>query len=119
MISRCSSPRKPQRKPNPSAALVSISKVKEASLRRRRETAARRSSNWAASTGNMPQKTTGCTSRNPVRALAVGFFSSVMVSPTAASDTSLIWAVKKPISPGPRLSTSVALGVKTPSLSIP
>ena len=80
--------------------------------------AARRSSKSAASTGNSPQNTTGCTSRKPGRAVAAGRFSSVMVSPTAAWATSLIWAVMKPISPGPRLSTSVRLGLKTPMRSI-
>src|SRR5271165_4447189 len=59
MISRCSSPRKPQRKPKPSAAEVSISKEKLASLRRSFPIAARKSSNCAASTGNSPQNTTG------------------------------------------------------------
>ena len=42
MISRCSRPRKPQRKPKPSAAEVSISKEKLASLRRSLAIASRR-----------------------------------------------------------------------------
>ena len=68
MISRWSRPRKPQRKPKPSAAEVSISQVKLASLRRSLPIAARRSSNLAASTGKRPQNTTGWTSRKPGRA---------------------------------------------------
>ena len=79
--------------------------------------AARRSSKSAASTGKRPQKTTGCTSLKPVRAWAVGFFSSVMVSPTAASATSLMEPVKKPISPAVSSLASVALGRKTPRRS--
>ncbi|MNE27448.1 hypothetical protein D3C80_1208590 [compost metagenome] len=117
MISRCSRPRKPQRKPKPRAALDSISKVKLASFRRSLPMAARRSSKSAASTGNRPQKTTDWTSLKPFSGSAVGFFSSVMVSPTAAWATSLIWAVMKPTSPGPSWSTGVFLGRKTPTRS--
>ena len=43
--------------------------------------------------------------------------SSVMVSPTWVSATCLIWAVMKPTSPGPSLSTGTFLGVKTPICS--
>src|ERR1700722_13113397 len=70
MISRCSSPRKPQRNPKPSAALVSISNEKLASLRRSLPMAARRSSNRAASTGKRPQNTTGIEGRKPGSAAA-------------------------------------------------
>ena len=79
--------------------------------------AARRSSKSAASTGNRPQNTTGCAGLKPGSALAVGRLSSVMVSPTRVSATSLIEAVKKPISPGPSSSTGSILGVKTPTRS--
>ncbi|MNZ91586.1 hypothetical protein D3C78_1105750 [compost metagenome] len=119
MISRCSRPRKPQRKPKPRAADDSISKEKEASLRRSLPTAARRSSKSAASTGKRPQNTTGCAGLKPGRACAVGRLSSVMVSPTRVSATSLIEAVMKPISPGPRLSTLTIFGVSTPTRSMP
>ncbi len=80
--------------------------------------AARRSSKSAASTGKRPQKTTDWTCLKPLSGSAVGFFSSVMVSPTAAWATSLIWAVMKPTSPGPNSSTGVFLGRKTPTRSI-
>ena len=63
--------------------------------------AARRSSKSAASTGKRPQKTTGCAGRKPGSISVTGFLSSVMVSPTRVSATSLIEAVRKPISPGP------------------
>jgi hypothetical protein len=53
---------KPQRKPKPSAAEVSISKLKLASLRRSLAMLSRSFSKSAASTGNSPQNTTGCTS---------------------------------------------------------
>ena len=110
MISRCSSPRKPQRKPKPSAAEVSISKEKLASLRRSLPIAARKSSKSAASTGNRPQNTTGIAGRKPGSGAATGLRSSVMVSPTRVSATSLIEAVRKPISPGPSSSTRSQLG---------
>ena len=48
---------------------------------------------------------------------AVGFFALVMVSPTRVSATSLIEAVRKPISPGPSSFTSVFFGVNTPTRS--
>ncbi len=117
MISRCSSPRKPQRKPKPSAAELSISKEKLASLRRSRPIAARRSSNSAASTGNRPQNTTGCAGLKPGSASAQGLRSSVIVSPTRVSATCLICAVMKPISPGPSCAASFILGVNTPRRS--
>ena len=83
----------------------------------RRRIAARNCSNWAASTGKSPQKTTGCAGRKPGSIAAVGFLSSVIVSPTRVSATSLIEAVRKPISPGPSSSTSTFFGVITPTRS--
>ena len=43
---------------------------------------------------------------------------SVIVSPTLQSDTLLMPELINPISPGPRVSTSVGLGEKIPTLSI-
>jgi hypothetical protein len=54
-----------------------------------------------ASVGKRPQKTTGWTSLKPGSASAAGRRASVIVSPTRVSAISLIWAVMKPISPGP------------------
>ena len=48
----------------------------------------------------------------------MGFFSSVIVSPTLQSDTLLMPELIKPISPGPKVSTSVGFGEKIPTLSI-
>ncbi len=79
--------------------------------------AARKSSNCAASTGNNPQNTTGMAGRKPGSAVLTGLRSSVMVSPTRVSATSLIEAVRKPISPGPSSSTSTIFGVNTPTRS--
>ena len=79
--------------------------------------AARSASKSAASTGNKPQNTTGIAGRNPASGDVTGFFSSVMVSPTRVSATSLIEAVRKPISPGPSSSSSTRLGVNTPTRS--
>jgi len=72
----------------------------------------------AASTGNMPQNTTGWTSLKPGSGWVAPALSVVMVSPTRAWATSLIWAVMKPISPGPSSSSSMRLGVKQPTRSI-
>ncbi len=79
--------------------------------------ASRKSSNSAESTGKKPANTTGCAGRKPGRGASVGFFASVMVSPTRVSATSLMEAVRKPISPGPRASTVSFFGVKTPTRS--
>ena len=117
MISRWRRPRKPQRKPKPSAALVSISKLKLASLRRSLERQSRSFSKSAASTGNRPQKTTGWTTLKPGSAAAAGRLASVMVSPTLVSATSLICAVMKPISPGPSSANCSILGRKQPTRS--
>ncbi len=110
MISRCSRPRKPQRKPKPSAALLSVSKLNDASLRRSLYRLSRSFSKSAASTGNRPQNTTGWTSLNPGSASAVGRLASVIVSPTRVSATSLICAVMKPISPARELRQLLDLG---------
>ena len=110
MISRCRRPRKPQRKPKPNAADVSISKLKLASLSRSLDRLSRNFSKSLASVGKRPQNTTGWTSLNPGSACAVGRFASVIVSPTRVSATSLIWAVMKPISPAPKLRQLLDLG---------
>src|SRR6201993_3795625 len=85
MISRCNRPRKPQRKPKPSAAEVSISKEKLASLRRNLPIAVRSVSKSSASTGNRPQNTTGMAGLKPGSMSFTGLRSSVMVSPTRGS----------------------------------
>src|SRR6266516_527183 len=79
--------------------------------------AARSASKSAASAGNSPQNTTGMAGRNPGSGSATGFLSSVMVSPTRVSATSLIEAVRKPISPGPSSSALTILGVNTQTRS--
>ena len=62
-MSMWSSPRKPQRKPNPSAWLVSGSHERAASFSASFSSASRSSGNWSVSTGKSPQKTIGLTSR--------------------------------------------------------
>ena len=118
MISRCSSPRNPQRKPKPSAAELSVSNEKLASFSRSRAMLSRNLSKSLASTGNSPQNTTDWTSLNPGNAVVAGFFTVVMVSPTLACATSLICAVMKPISPGPSSVNCSILGRKHPTRSI-
>jgi hypothetical protein len=105
MISRCSRPRKPQRKPKPSAArglhLVAEARVIEPQLAHRRaqvlelrgvdrEQSAEHDRDGRTKAG---------------QGSLTGLLSSVMVSPTRVSATSLIEAVRKPISPGPSSSS--------------
>ncbi len=71
----------------------------------------------AASAGNRPQNTTGCTSLKPGSACVAPPFTVVMVSPTAVSAMSLICAVMKPISPGPSSSSCSILGRNAPTRS--
>ena len=61
-MSMCSRPRKPQRKPKPSACEVSGSYESAASFRASFSSASRRSSKSSVSTGKSPQKTIGLTS---------------------------------------------------------
>ena len=114
----CSSPRKPQRNPKPSAADVSGSKTNDASLRRSLSSASRSSGYWWPSTGYSPAKTIGFSSRNPGNGLAVGRRASVRVSPIWASPTRLMPAMTKPTSPTPSASVSTGLGENTPTCSI-
>ncbi len=62
-MSMCSSPRKPQRKPKPSAWLVSGSYDSAASFSASFSSASRRSVKRSVSTGKSPQNTIGLTSR--------------------------------------------------------
>ena len=62
-MSMWSRPRKPQRKPKPSAWLVSGSQESAASFSASFSSASRSSGNWSVSTGKRPQKTIGLTSR--------------------------------------------------------
>ncbi len=83
MISRWSRPRKPQRKPKPSAALVSISKLNEASLSRSLEMLSRSFSKSLASTGNRPAEDHRLDFLEALqRPRRPGLFASVSVSPT-------------------------------------
>ena len=117
ITSRCNKPKKPHLNPKPKAADVSISVLNEASFKDNFDIASRKSSNCALSTGNKPQKTTGCAGANPGKAFSQPFFSCVIVSPTLVSETCLIDAVKKPISPADKTSIGVIFGVNTPILS--
>ena len=62
-MSMWSRPRKPQRKPKPSAWLDSGSYERAASFSASFSSASRRSVNWSVSTGKSPQNTIGFTSR--------------------------------------------------------
>ena len=118
MISRCRRPRKPQRKPKPSAAdglhLVGEARVVEAQLAH--------GGAQVLEVGGVDREQAAEHHRDAragsrAAAAPIGLRSSVMVSPTRVSATSLIEAVRKPISPGPSSSTSISLGVNTPTRS--
>ena len=66
----------------------------------------------------MPQKITGLLGLNPGKASCMGFFTSIIVSPTLQSDTCLILPVIKPTSPAHNSSTIIFFGLNTPTLSI-
>ncbi|MOA38873.1 hypothetical protein D3C78_1606020 [compost metagenome] len=92
----CSRPRKPQRKPKPSACETSGSYCSEASLSCSFSSASRSESYSLASVGYRPANTWGWISLKPGSACVAGprllgsFFSSVMVSPTLAAFNSLM-----------------------------
>ena len=90
MISMCSRPRKPQRKPKPNACEVSSSYVSDASFSCSFSMQSRSSSNFSVSTGKMPAKTIGFTSSKPSMRLVVGLATFVSVSPTFTSLAFLI-----------------------------
>ncbi len=113
----CSRPRKPQRKPKPSAADVSGSKKNDASLSRSFSSASRSWGYSLPSTGYRPAKTIGLLTLKPGNASDVGRDASVMVSPICASLTVLMPAKMKPTSPTPSASTATALGENTPTWS--
>ncbi len=114
MISMWSRPRKPQRKPKPSASDVSGSNTKAASFMFSLESASRRSSYCAESVGKMPAKTMGFTSLNPGSGSVAGCTASVTVSPILVSTTLLMFAARKPTSPGPSSVSGMAWGAKMP-----
>ena len=114
----CSRPRKPQRKPKPSASDVSGSKKNDASFSRSFSSASRSSGYCDASTGYRPAKTIGFSSLKPGNGVRVGRAISVMVSPIFASATFLMLATMKPASPTPSDSTGTGFGVNAPSCSI-
>ena len=55
---------------------------------------------------------------NPDKGFSIGSFGSHMVSPTFVSDKLFIPVIINPISPALNSSTSLALGVNTPTFSI-
>ena len=89
-ISMCNIPRKPQRKPKPSAADDSGSNVKEASFNCNFSREARKSSKSSVSIGYTPANTIGFTSSKPSIAASHWRFTCVIVSPTFTSFDVLI-----------------------------
>ena len=107
MISRCSSPKKPQRKPKPSAIEVSGSKLREASFNCSFSSASRRSLYLAPSAGYIPQYTIEVTFLYPGRGAAQGLSTRVIVSPTRVSRTFLMLAVRYPTIPADSSSQGI------------
>src|ERR1039457_4132013 len=96
-ISRCSRPRKPQRKPKPGATELSASKLKALSLSRSFSSASRSRPCSCDSIGYSPANTMGLISSNPGSGSAAGSSASTMVSPILASETVLMLANMNPI----------------------
>ena len=91
--------------------------MKLASLSRSFSSDSRRSLNWSPSIGYRPQNTIGLGSWYPASGSAAGRAASVTVSPERASATSLMPAMRYPVSPGPSDPTGVLSGVRTPTSS--
>ncbi len=116
-ISMCSRPRKPQRKPKPSACDTSGSYCRDASLSLSFSRDSRRASYWLASTGYRPANTCGLTSLKPGSGSAALRAMVVMVSPTLAAFNSLMPAITKPTCPACNDSRGSDLGENTPTCS--
>ena len=97
---------------------LETSKEKELSLRLSFSSAVLSSGKSALSMGNNPQNTTGTDGLNPGRISRQGLRSSVIVSPTLASDTVFTPALINQISPGPNSLMIVGFGPKIPTRSI-
>src|SRR5471032_1638862 len=116
-ISMCSRPRKPQRKPKPSACDTSGSYISAASFSFNFSSESRSASYWLASTGNRPANTCGWTSLKPGSGAAAGRLASVMVSPTLATFNSLMPAITKPTCPADSACSDTERGANTPTSS--
>ena len=90
----CNKPRKPHRKPKPSATEVSGWYTKAESFNLNLSRASRRSSKSSESVGYKPLYTIGFTSLYPGKGSDAPFLLWVIVSPTLVSCTSLIPAIR-------------------------
>ena len=113
----CSRPRKPQRKPKPSACDTSGSNISAASFSLSFSSESRSWSYSELSTGYRPANTCGLTSLKPGSGAAAGLLASVTVSPTLASSSCLMPAMMKPTSPADRCGRCCDFGVNTPVCS--
>ena len=102
-MSMCSRPRKPQRKPKPSACETSGSNCSAASFSCSLVSASRSASKSCDSTGYRPANTCDCTFLKPGSGSLAGRSIRVMVSPTCADLSSLMPAITKPTSPADKL----------------
>ena len=88
MTSMCSRPKKPTRKPKPSACDFSGSQASAGSLSDSFSSASFRGSYWSPSRGNRPVYTMGLASRYPGSGSSTPPRTAVMVSPTFTWRTS-------------------------------
>ena len=114
-ISMCNRPRKPQRKPKPSACDTSGSYIRAASFSFSFSSESRSASYWFASTGNRPANTCGWTSLKPGSGAAAGLAAWVTVSPTLAALSSLMPAMTKPTWPADSSGSDCERGLNTPT----
>src|SRR5260364_187532 len=95
-MSICNRPRRPQRKPEPSACDDSGSYWSAASFSFNFSSDSRSASYWFASIGYSPANTCGLASLKPGRGAEAGWPASVTVSPTFAAVSVLMPAITKP-----------------------
>ncbi len=119
MISICSIPRNPQRKPKPNACEVSNSNVSDASFSCSLSMQSRNSSNASVSTGKIPANTIGFTSSKPLMASLDPFTVVVMVSPTFTSLAFLMPVIIYPTSPALTSGRGLIPNFKIPTSSAP
>ena len=115
IISKCISPKKPQRKPNPRALLLSGSILNDASFSCSFSRATRRLPYSSPSEGYRPAKTMDLTGTYPGKGSSAGMRSMVSVSPTLHSRTSLNPVAIYPTCPVESDSVGVGPGENTPT----
>ena len=114
-ISMWSSPRNPQRNPNPSASELSWWKVNAESFKWSFSSPCSTFGNSSVDIGYIPQKTVGCMSWKPGRGSSEPSFVVVTVSPILISLGSFTVPTMYPTCPASSLSTGFLFGEKMPT----